>query len=82
MSAKGQPRSPTHPAKIPVGLRIPQDKLDEITARADALKLSRTDYMILAAVGELPAGTKSELEERVDELERTVERLAKATFGG
>jgi hypothetical protein len=56
-----------------IGLRIPATQLDEIDRRAKRLRLTRTEYMIRSALGEVL--DPRSLEERVAELERRVKRL-------
>lgn len=58
-------------------LRVPQDKLDRIDAIAHDLGMSRTQYMISAALQDLPGPTSvdrrfSDLEERLARLETQV----------
>jgi uncharacterized protein (DUF1778 family) len=59
----------------PLALRIPEDKLAAIDARAQRAGLNRTEYMVRAALGEItnPTDAASRLdsiEERVAQLER------------
>jgi hypothetical protein len=54
-------------------LRIPPAQLQEIDRRAAALRLTRTEYMLRAALGELV--DPQSLKERVAGLEERVRRL-------
>jgi DNA primase large subunit len=55
------------------GLRIPDDQLDEIDRRARSYNMKRTEYMIRAALEQLPEH-KSTVE-RFEALEQRLERL-------
>lgn len=60
-------------------LRIPPSQLQEITDRAAALRLSRTEYMIRCALGE-PLNPQS-TDSRVEGLEDRVARLEDLAYG-
>jgi uncharacterized protein (DUF1778 family) len=58
------------PKRLMTAFRIDADKLAEITKRADAHGMTRTDYMIAASLGELNAPNRlDEIEERLTRLE-------------
>ena len=56
-----------------IGLRVPKKQLEEIERRAKRLRLTRTEYMIRASLGEVL--DPRSLEDRVTELEGRVKRL-------
>lgn len=56
-----------------ISLRLRIDQLDEIDKRAKAAGLSRNQYMIRSALGELQ--DPSTLEARLDELEDRISRV-------
>lgn len=60
-----------------ITLRIPPERLEQIDEDAKALNMSRTQYMISAALGRLP-DQQTSLEGRVDQLERCTQRLERA----
>ena len=76
---KKPPRSKTAPERTATGFRVSVEQLARIDARAQAAGLSRTEYIIAAALGELPDeknATRNRLEaveERLDRLERYAE---------
>ena len=62
----------------PLALRIPADKLEAIDARANAVGMSRTDYMVRAALGEITDPQSADAQfakifSRLERLERLVE---------
>jgi hypothetical protein len=61
-------------ASIPITLRVPEDDLREINEYARAYGISRTKLLIDSTLRRLPEH-RDALEQRVHELERTVERL-------
>jgi len=72
---RGRPLGPGGEPRVMTALRILPDDLAEIDRRADKLRLTRTDYMIRAALGNLPADQNlaADLEDirgRLDALER------------
>lgn len=65
---------------IQTGLRIPPDDLQEIDRRARERGITRTALLIDGALERLPE-QQTALNERLDQLERDVERLQTALFG-
>lgn len=61
-----------------VAFRILPEELDEIDRRAKALRLTRTDYIIRAALRQ-PLGD-GELDERVEGVELRLERLEEMAY--
>jgi hypothetical protein len=62
-----------------VGLRIRDQDRVEIDRRAAEYRMSRTEYMIRAALDELP-GTVTAYD-RIDALDDRIARLERLTFG-
>jgi uncharacterized protein (DUF1778 family) len=60
-------------AKKMTALRIAPDELEEIDRRARAHRMTRTEYMVRAALEDLPA-TKTVVQ-RLEALEHRLERL-------
>lgn len=71
--AETRKKGPAADPREVIGLRVPASELAEIDRRAKRLRLTRTEYMIRASLGE-PLNPRS-LEQRVAELERRVEQL-------
>lgn len=63
-----------------LSIRINETDLDNIDRRAAGHKLSRTEYLIRSALGEL--ADPGELDERMDALDRRMDRLETFAFGG
>ena len=59
---------------VHISLRIPGPDLRTIDQLAKDLDMNRTNYMITASLGQLPS-QRTELTNRVEQLEQTVERL-------
>jgi hypothetical protein len=86
MSAKNgnaakKPRSKTAPERTATGFRVSVDELARIDARAKAAGLTRTAYIVAAALGELP-DEKNQTAGRFDEIERRLDRLEQLAFTG
>ena len=62
----------------PLALRINAGALAEIDARAKAAGLSRTEYMVRAALGQIT--NPLDADSRLEQLEERVERIEAATF--
>jgi hypothetical protein len=63
--ARARKKGPAAGKRDVIGLRVPKKQLDEIDRRAKRLRLTRTEYMIRAALGEVL--DPRSLEERVGE---------------
>ena len=72
MAAARKQGPATHKREV-IGLRVPKKQLEEIDRRAKRLRLTRTEYMIRASLGEVL--DPRSLEDRVTELEGRVKRL-------
>jgi len=73
MAATARKRGPAAEAREIIGLRVPKSQLEQIDRRAKRLRLTRTEYMIRASLGEVL--DPRSLDERVAELERRIEQL-------
>lgn len=62
----------THETREPISMRIRPSDLAEIDRRASALHMTRTEYMVKAALRQ-PLGDG--LEDRLDEHDQRLERL-------
>ena len=69
-----KPRSKTAPERTMTALRLNVDQLEEINRRAESYRMTRTEYMISAALGELP-DEKNETLNRLEAIERRLDRL-------
>jgi uncharacterized protein (DUF1778 family) len=74
-----KPRSKTAPERTATGFRVSVEQLERIDARAQAAGLTRTEYIISAALGELP-DEKNETHNRFEAIEGRLDRL-EAAFG-
>ena len=62
----------------PLALRIKPEALAEIDARAKTAGLSRTEYMVRAALGQIT--DPRDADSRLEQLEERVARIEAATF--
>ena len=72
MAAARKQGPATHKREV-IGLRVPKKQLEEIDRRAKRLRLTRSEYMIRVALGEVLDPWS--LEESAFPLERRVKRL-------
>lgn len=67
--------------RVTVAFRILPEELEDVDRRAKALRLTRTDYLIRAALRQ-PLGDEG-TDERVDDLEKRLARIEElASYGG
>jgi hypothetical protein len=76
-----KPRSETPPERTMTAFRLDVDQLAEISRRAKAYRMTRTEYIIAAALGELP-DEKNETVNRLEAIERRLDRLEDPSVGG
>lgn len=76
MPATARKKGPATEARDVIGLRVPKAQLAEIDRRAKRLRLTRTEYMIRASLGEVL--DPRSLDERVAELEQRVAAIESA----
>jgi uncharacterized protein (DUF1778 family) len=74
MAPAKKPRSKTAPERTATGFRVSVEQLERIDARARAAGLSRTEYIIAAALDELPDKKNGALN-RIEAIERRLDRL-------
>lgn len=65
--------------RIAIAIRVPKHQLEQIDREAAAHQLSRTDYLIRSATGELP-NTTAEAFQRIEALENAVQRLQEFAY--
>lgn len=63
-----------------IGIRVSDEDRDEIDRRADEHRMTRTEYMIRAALADPPS--TASVDERIDGLESRVDRLERSMFEG
>lgn len=62
-----------------ISMRVPEDQLAAIDAKAADARMSRTQYMIRTALGE-PISTLR-IEDRLQSIDERIARLEEFTFG-
>ena len=80
-NAAKKPRSKTAPGRTMTGFRCDVDQLKRITDRAGSYGMTRTDFIIAAALGELPAD-KDQAVNRFEAIERRLDRLEGSSGDG